>query len=90
MSITTQLLTLAVEAGGRLLARSWRRRLLVAGRRGVLLMTRLIRLSFGLVMVMMVVLIVRLLNSEKGGAVGLTLLQALAQVPESILQLLVS
>ena len=36
---------------GRLLARSWRRRLLAAGRRGVLLMTRLIRLSFGLVLV---------------------------------------
>ncbi len=62
-------------------------------------MTRLIRLSFGLVLVVvtslvimavMVVLIVRLLNSEKGGTIALTLLQALAQVPESILQLLVS
>ncbi len=62
-------------------------------------MTRLIRLSFRLVLVVvtslvvvavMVVLIVRLLNSEKGGAVALTLLQALAQVPGRILQLLVS
>ncbi|MCP9841159.1 hypothetical protein KBY93_11025 [Synechococcus sp. J7-Johnson] len=84
---------------GRLLARSWRRRLLAAARRGVLLMTRLIRLSFGVVLVVvtslvvmavMVVLIVRLLNSEKGGNIALSLLQALAQVPGSILQLLVS
>ncbi|MCP9818575.1 hypothetical protein KBZ18_03590 [Synechococcus sp. Cruz-9H2] len=47
-------------------------------------MTRLIRLSFG------VVLIVRLLNSKKGGSSALTLLQAMAQVPGRILQLLVS
>jgi hypothetical protein len=118
-AVETQLLALAVEAGGRLqvgengtifysyppqlrgrlLARSWRRRLLAAARRGVLLMTRLIRLSFGVVLVVvtslvvmavMVVLIVRLLNSEKGGNIALSLLQALAQVPGNILQLLVS
>jgi hypothetical protein len=68
----------------RLLALSGRRRL----------QARLIRLSFGLVLVLvttlvvvilLVLLIVRLFTSDDGDDVGVALLQGLAQVPLSIL-----
>jgi len=83
----------------RLLARSGRRRLqaqLQAARR---LVARLIRLSFGVVLVLVATLVViclllllllRLLTSDKGGDVALGVLQLLAQLPATILNLLVS
>lgn len=83
---------------GLLLARSWRRRLRAAVRRGGRLIGRLIQLGFGLVLVvvttlvvsaLIVLLIARLLNSDKGGNVVVGLLQVFAQVPELVLRLLV-
>lgn len=83
----------------RLLANSGRRRLLAQLQALGRLAARLIRLSFGVVLVLvstlvvlclLVLLIVRLFASDKGGDVALGLLQVLAQVPATILDLLVS
>lgn len=83
----------------RLLARSGRRRL-QALLLGILrLAARVIRLSFGVVLVfvttlvatcLLVLLIVRLFSSDEGGEFGAALLQALAQVPFTIVDLLIS
>lgn len=83
----------------RLLARSGRRRLMALLQAVLRLGARLVRLSFGLVLVLLttlvvvcllLLLIVRLFDSEKGGDIGLALLQLLAQVPATILDLLIS
>ncbi len=83
----------------RLLARSGRRRL-QALLQGVLrFAARVIRLSFGVVLVLvttlvvvclLVLLLVRLIASDEGGDVALGVLQVVAQVPFTILDLLVS
>ncbi|MCP9861023.1 MULTISPECIES: hypothetical protein [unclassified Cyanobium] len=82
----------------RLLALSGRRRLQARLQVVLRLAARLIRLSFGLVLVLVttlvvvilpVLLIVRLFTSDDGDDVGLALLQGLAQVPVTILDLLV-
>lgn len=83
----------------RLLARSGRRRLQARLQVALRLAARLIRLSFGLVLLLVttlvvvilsVLLIVRLFSSDDGDDAGLALLQGLAQVPLSILDLLAS
>ena len=83
----------------RLLARSGRRRLQALLQALLLLCLRLFRLSFGLVLVLvttlvvlclLLLLIVRLFSSDEGDDVGAALLQLLAQVPATILDLLVS
>jgi len=81
----------------RLLALSGRRRLQARLQATLRLAARLIRLSFGLVLLLVttlvvvilsVLLIVRLFTSDDGDDAGLALLQGLAQVPLSILDLL--
>ncbi len=83
----------------RLLALSGRRRLQARLQAALRLAARLIRLSFGLVLLLVttlvvlilsVLLIVRLFSSDDGDDAGLALLQGLAQVPLSILDLLAS
>jgi len=83
----------------RLLALSGRRRLQARLQSALRLAARLIRLSFGLVLLLVttlvvlilsVLLIVRLFSSDDGDDAGLALLQGLAQVPLSILDLLAS
>ncbi len=83
----------------RLLALSGRRRLQARLQATLRLAARLIRLSFGLVLLLVttlvvlilsVLLIVRLFTSDDGDDAGLALLQGLAQVPLSILDLLAS
>jgi hypothetical protein len=83
----------------RLLARSGRRRLQALLQGALRLAARLIRLSFGLVLVvvttlvvccLLVLLIVRLFTSDDGDDAGLALLEGLAQVPLSLLDLLAS
>lgn len=83
----------------RLLALSGRRRLQARLQAALRLAARLIRLSFGLVLLLVttlvvlilsVLLIVRLFTSDDGDDAGLALLQGLAHVPLSILDLLAS
>ncbi len=83
----------------RLLARSGRRRLRALLQGVLRFAARVIRLSFGVVLVLvttlvvvclLVLLLVRLIASDKGGDVALGLLQVVAQVPATILDLLVS
>ncbi|AFY28883.1 hypothetical protein [Cyanobium gracile] len=83
----------------RLLALSGRRRLQARLQASLRLAARLIRLSFGLVLVLVttlvvvilsVLLIVRLFTSDDADDAGLALLQGLAQVPLSLLDLLAS
>ncbi len=83
----------------RLLARSGRRRL-QALLLGILrLAARVIRLSFGVVLLLvttvvatclLVLLIVRLFSSDEGGEFGMAFLEVLAQVPATFLDLLLS
>jgi hypothetical protein len=83
----------------RLLALSGRRRLQARLQTALRLAARLIRLSFGLVLLLVttlvvvilsLLLIVRLFSSDDADDAGLALLQGLAQVPLSILDLLAS
>jgi hypothetical protein len=83
----------------RLLALSGRRRLQARLQAALRLAARLIRLSFGVVLLLVttlvvvilsVLLIVRLFSSDDADDAGLALLQGLAQVPLSILDLLAS
>ena len=83
----------------RLLALSGRRRLQARLQATLRLAARLIRLSFGVVLLLVttlvvlilsVLLVVRLFTSDDADDAGLALLQGLAQVPLSILDLLVS
>lgn len=83
----------------RLLARSGRRRLRALLLALLRLAGRVIRLSFGVVLLLvttlvvtclLVLLIVRLFNNEKGGDLGMALMQLLAQLPVTILDLLIS
>ncbi len=83
----------------RLLALSGHRRLQAQLQAALRLAARLSRLSFGLVLVLvttlvvfilLLLLIVRLVTSDQGDEFGLALLQLLAQVPVTILDLLVS